>query len=302
MVDSPNYFVGLEIKRNHESKELFTCQEGYISRLLEKMNMKDCKPYATPTDCSSQLHLGQCPTGEGKKSMENVPFREAVGGLMFAATVTRPDIMFSVSQVSRFLNNPGPEHWTAVKRIVKYLQGTRGKGIKYSANKLTLKVYSDADIAGDVDTRRSTTGYVSILASGPVTWTSRRQKCVARSTTEAEYVAASDAATEITWLRTFLLEHGVNMEQPRPLFVDNQSALQLMRNNEHHRRTKHIDIKFHYILEKISGGSILVSYVESENQLADMFTKALSKEKFLSNCEALSVVSPKSANKSGSVV
>lgn len=122
--------------------------------------------------------------------MSNKPYREAVESLMFAATVSRSDIMFAVSQVSRFLNNPGLEHWAAVKRILKYLQGTRDMVIVYKADDAELVVYLDADFAGDCDSRRSTTGYVSLMANGPVTWSTHRQKCVTKSITEAEYIAA----------------------------------------------------------------------------------------------------------------
>lgn len=291
-VNDPDYFVGMEIRRNREDKEIFICQEGYVNRLLEKFNMKNCKSQTTPSDCSSQLHTGQCPTNDNeKKDMESVPFREAVGGLMFAATVSRPDIMFSISQVSRFLNNPGPEHWTAVKRILRYLQGSKDKGIKYRADDVKLSVYSDSDFAGDIDTRRSTTGYVSVLSNGPVTWSSHRQQCVTRSTTEAEYVAASDAAVEIIWLRTFLQELGINMNEPTQLLVDNQSALRLIKNSEHHKRTKHIDIKYHFIREKVGDGLISVCYIRSDDQLADILTKSLPREKLDNNCKSLSIVS-----------
>ncbi|XP_049964384.1 uncharacterized protein LOC126484833 [Schistocerca serialis cubense] len=200
VVDNPRYFVGLEIKQNHESKKLFVCQNGYISGLLEKFNMNICKPYAKSTDCSLELNLGQCPANEDKKSMENIPFHVAVGGLMFVATVTRPDIMSFFSQISRFLNNPEPEHWTADKHILKYLKGARGKGFKSCGNKLKLHFYSNPDFTGDNDTRRSTTSYVNVLTIGPVIWMSRRQKCVAISMTEIGYIAGSDTAAVCYYL------------------------------------------------------------------------------------------------------
>lgn len=252
--------------------------------------MCDCKPHMTPCDPNMQLHSGQSPSNsEEMAKMKNIPYREAVGSLMFLATVSRPDVMFAVSQVSRFLNNPGPEHWTAIKRILRYLQGTKDKGIKYGADDIQLSVYSDADFAGDVDTRKSTTGYVSIVAGGPVTWSSHKQKCVSRSTTEAEYIAASDTTVEIIWLRKFLQELGIEMHNPTNLFVDNQSAIQLVKNTEQHKKTKHIDVKFHFIREKFQDGTIYVSYISSDKQLADMFTKPLSKDKFNKNCKALSI-------------
>ncbi|KAK9685566.1 hypothetical protein QE152_g37935 [Popillia japonica] len=204
--------------------------------------MNECKPISVPCAIGVPLHNGQSPQDSDEKNeMSNKPYREAVGSLMFAATVSRPDIMFAVNQVSRFLNNPGIEHWCAVKRILKYLQGTKNIGIRYNGD-LQLTIYSDADFAGDCDTRRSTTGYVSLLATGPVTWSSHRQKCVTKSTAEAEYIAASDAVAEIVWLRNFLKEIKISVSDSTPLYVDNQSAIKLMKNNEHHKRTKHIDM------------------------------------------------------------
>ncbi|KAG5870629.1 hypothetical protein JTB14_023084 [Gonioctena quinquepunctata] len=143
--------------------------------------------------------------------------------------------MFAVSQASRFLSNP-KEHWSAVK--------------EYSDTK-------DADFAGDLTTRRSTTGYLSIIAGAPVTWSSHLQKCVSRSTTESEYIAASDAAQEISWLRIFLRELGIDILEPTKLFMDNQSAIRLVKNTEYHKRTKHIDVKYHYIRERAEDNTLL---------------------------------------------
>ncbi|KAK9693684.1 Reverse transcriptase (RNA-dependent DNA polymerase) [Popillia japonica] len=153
------FFCGLEIQRNREKKEIFINQSAYINRILHKFNMNECKPISVPCAIGVPLHNGQSPQDSDEKNeMSNKPYREAVGSLMFAATVSRPDIMFAVNQVSRFLNNPGREHWCAVKRILKYLQGTKNIGIRYNGD-LQLTIYSDADFAGDCDTRRSTTGY-----------------------------------------------------------------------------------------------------------------------------------------------
>lgn len=291
-VGDGKYFCGLEIEHNHSAKEIYIGQQGYISRLLQKFNMDDSKPNSTPFIPGIMLHSGQSPANQYEiKEMENKPYRQVVGSLMFAATVSRPDIMFAVSMVSRFLNNPGVDHWNAAKRIMKYLQGTKDMTIRYKAELIELVVYSDADFAGDYDTRRSTTGYVSLLANGPVSWCSRRQKCVTRSTTEAEYIAASDAASESVWLRDFLCELGFQLDKPTTLCIDNQSAIRLIKNTEHHKRTKHIDIKYHYIREQVENNVIKVCYVCSEKQLADMFTKPLTRDKFISNRKALSIIS-----------
>lgn len=266
-------------------------QQGYIERVLAKFNMQDCKPQMIPADPNLELHSLQCSSedGEAQKTL-NAPYRDAVGSLMFLAVVTRPDIAFAVSQVSRFLHNPSEIHWTAVKRIMRYLAGTKSFGIRYQGDNDELMIYSDADFAGDIATRKSTTGYLSMLAGAPVTWSSHRQGCVSRSTTEAEYIAASTAAQEIMWLRTMLTELQVTSNEPTTLLVDNQSAIRLMKNSEHHKLTKHIDVKYHYIRECVENQNIIVKYVPSEKQLADFSTKALPREKFYLNRESVSII------------
>lgn len=250
--------------------------------------MDKCNPNATPCDPNVIIKETELFSHE-LKEMERIPFREAVGALMFVAVVSRPDIMFSVSRISRYLNNPSEIHWNAVKRIFRYLKGTINFGICYKGDKIDFKAYSDADFAGDVDTRRSTSGYVTMIAGAPVTWSSSRQKCVSRSTTESEYIAASDAVQEVVWMRTFLREIGIQLNGPTPLYVDNQSTIRLVNNAEHHKRTKHIDIKYHYIRECEENGTTKVTYVESKNQLADMFTKPLPKQRFMENRSLLSI-------------
>jgi len=183
-----------------------------------------------------------------------------MGNLMFAAIMSHPDIIYAVGQVSRFLNNPRKTHWIAVKRILRYLQGTQDVGILYSKNSDELKMYSDADFAEDVETRKSTSRYVSMFANAPVTWCSQKQKCVARSTTEAEYIAASNAAQETMWRRTFLKETRGIIMSPTKLLIDNRSALNLVENTEHHKFTKHIDVKYHYIRELAARGEIKTVY------------------------------------------
>ncbi|KAG5871728.1 hypothetical protein JTB14_004746 [Gonioctena quinquepunctata] len=251
--------------------------------LLQRPQRYDekCHPNAIPADPNSLLYSEEI-------NIEcNAPYREAVGCLMFLAVVSRPDIMFAVSQASLFLSNPKREHWSAVERILRYLKGTQTFGLMYCAEEVNLIAYSDADFAGDLTTRRSTTGYLSIIAGAPVTWLSHLQKCVSRSTTESEYIAASDAAQEISWLRIFLRELGIDILEPTKLFMDNQSAIRLVTNTEYHTRTKHIDVKYHYIRERAEDNTLIVYYVASEDQLADILTKALPKEKFVKNRTSL---------------
>lgn len=286
-IGDSSVFVGLQIERNKSEKSLVIHQSAYVKKIIEKYRMIDAKVVSVPADPHVTLSSSEI---DDEKS-NNVPYREAVGSLVFLASVSRPDIAYAVNVVSRYLNNHNVEHWRAVKRIFSYLKGTAEYGIKYvgGGSKSELVGFSDADYAGDIETRRSTTGYVFCLTNGAVSWSSQRQKLVTLSTTEAEYVAASAAARESIWLRKLLSDIGCPCEKETTLFVDNQSAIQLVKNPVYHKRTKHIDIRYHFIREKTENGDIAVEYVPSEEQRADIFTKALPRERFGKLCEALNL-------------
>ena len=202
---------------------------------------------------------------------------------MFAACVTRPDITCAVGQLSQFLNNPSSKHMLAVKRVLRYLQGTPSLGITYGPPPSRLTGYSDADWAGDVNTRRSTTGYVVMLNNGAVAWRSQRQPTVALSTMEAEYMALTEATKELKWIKTFLAELGCNGQStdstPTDLYSDNQSAIALAKNPVSHARAKHIDIRHHFVREAIQDQIIWVQYIPTAEMTADSLTKALGREK-----------------------
>lgn len=275
IIEDPKYFVGLQIERLKDDS-IFIHQSKYIHQIVHKFGQEDSNPVSVPADPNSSLSkdLG--------KPIENIPYREAVGSLMFLAIVSRPDIMYSIGLVSRYLQNPTTAHWNAVKRIFKYLKGTLNIGIHYKRDPcgINLSGYCDSDFAGDIDTRRSTTGYVFLINNSAVTWKSQKQKCVSLSTTEAEYVAASTASREAIWLKNLLEALGENIILPVNMYVDNQSALKLIKNPVFHPRTKHIDIKFHFVRDQYVLGLINFQYVSTNDQTADGFTKALSVIKF----------------------
>lgn len=277
-VGNASLFVGMQIVRDRTNKSMFIHQTAYLTRILKKFNMLDAKPVSIPADPHSVL------TEDKTESYEscNVPYREAIGSLMFLSLVTRPDIAYAVNVASKHVNKHNNNHWQAVKRIFRYLLNTVGCGLSFeSQNKGEALVgYSDADFAGDIDTRRSTTGYMFSVGNMPVTWCSQRQKLVTLSTTESEYVAAATAAKEVAWLRKLLKDLDCPVDQPTKLLVDNQSTIKLIRNPEFHKRTKHIDIKFHFIREKVENDELDVAYVCSEYQLADLLTKALPRNRF----------------------
>lgn len=190
--------------------------------------MTDCKPVASPGDTSQKLTKNLGPTSaQEREEMASVPYREAIGSLMFAMTCSRPDIAFEVGKVSQFAENPGKGHWIAVKRIMRYLKGTLDMKLTYGSGPtedgpLTLPGFCDSDHEGNLDTRRSTAGVVLLLNSGPVAWMSRRQQTVALSTTEAEYMAISEAVKEVIWARQLLMDIGLAQEGPTTIFTDDQ--------------------------------------------------------------------------------
>ncbi|KAG5895509.1 hypothetical protein JTB14_009220 [Gonioctena quinquepunctata] len=216
------------------------------------------------------------------EKLTNIPYREAVGSLMFAAVVSCPDIAYSVGVASRFLNDPSKTHWNAVERIIRYLNATSELGIHYSKEEqLQLSGFSDSDYASDKDTRKSTTGYIFKLCNAAVTWSSKRQHAVTLSTTEAEYVAACQATKEAIRIRRLMNDIGESVSMATPLNIDNQSAIKLIHNPEFHKRTKHVDIQFHFVREKFQDGEIEPVYVSTKLQEADLLTKALPRTSFL---------------------
>jgi transposase InsO family protein len=272
-------FVGIEISRDRSLRSIHLSQSHAVRRTLQEFNMSECKERGSPAD--KHAALSKNPDYEDKV-IDPAKYREGVGRLMYLATSTRPDLAYAVNQVAQFSNNPGPSHWYALKRIFMYLKNTQHLGITYckGAQNNVLVAYSDADFAGDVETRRSTSGFVLILNNGAISWFTRRQRCTSLSTTESEYVAASEATREIVWTRRLLQEIGFEQTSPTSLLCDNQGAVKLVKNPELHKRTKHVDVRYHFIREKEDEGEIVTSYVDSENQLADMFTKALDTTRF----------------------
>lgn len=236
--------------------------------------MEDCKTVATPSDVNQDVD-NLC-NSEGIQ----FPYRECVGSLIYLAIATRPDISFAVGVASRFLENPTSQHVNSVKRILKYLKFTIDYGIHFAPNETAQLVgYSDADYAGDKNTRRSTSGFAFFYNGNIISWGSERQKSVALSTTESEYIAASVAIKELIWLKC-LLEELTGSTVQTEFNMDNKSAIRLIKNPEFHKRTKHIDVRYHFIREKYESGMFDLKYVSSDEQLADVFTKPLPKGRF----------------------
>ena len=210
--------------------------------------------------------------------MTAIPYSSAVGSLMYAMTATRPDIAFAVSALSAFMANPGEKHWIALKRVLRYLQGTRHYTLVLGGSQVELRGWCDADWGTDKDTRRSVTGYIFKVGNGVISWQSKRQPTVATSSTEAEYMSVSYAAREAAFLHQLLAELGYK-QGCITLHCDNQSCIALCNNPAYHQRSKHIDVQHNFIREKVEAGDITLQYMPTEQMAADALTKPLPKGK-----------------------
>ena len=261
-----NSFLGVQVKMTSEG--IWIGQSGYTKRVLDKFEMAETKPVFTPVDVSQNLN------SESTDSVDKSFYQSAVGSLLYLLNWTRPDITFAVNNVARFTCNPTKEHWTAVKRVLRYLKGTIDYGITYTRDsKDNLVGYCDADWAGDVNDRKSTSGYVFTLAGAPVSWRSKKQTCVALSTAEAEYVALASAAQEAVWLRELIHQLDGPSKEATIMYDDSQSAIAMTKNPQFHGRSKHIAIKYHYIRGEVEKGTVRLVYCQTTDMLADILTK-----------------------------
>ena len=273
------HMLGIEIHYKLADKNLTLQQTKYIEDLVVKFNQQNAKEVSTPMETSLQLTKDNEANDEDEQRlMKTRPYRSLVGALNYLSGTTRPDISVAVTKLSRFLNNPGPKHWDAAIRVVRYLKKTKNYQLSYNFNdgeKGKLVAFSDADWGTDKDDRRSVSGIFITYCGGPLVWKSNYQRTVALSTTEAEYMALSLCVRECVWLR--LLLKNLRLEQVGATMIneDNQGAIALAHNVGYQSRTKHIDIQYHFLREKILDKTIDLQYVETRDQLADFMTKPL---------------------------
>jgi len=276
--------LGIRIERDRAARSISLSQPGYIQSILDDFNMHDCNPVSTPMEENIKLSVRMCPVDAEKKAqMAKVPYRELIGKLIYLAVATRPDISYAIGVLCRFVENPGPEHWGAAKRVLRYLKGSVGLKLVYSHSSCDdrFTTYSDADLSGNPDNSRSTGGFAILIGGGAVQWGSRLQPHVSLSSTESEYTVASKVACEIMWMRYLFEEIGYDMARPSPLLVDNRSALQVAKHPEHQSTMKHVHRAYHWIRDHVSRGLITVSHVPGDLNLADIFTKPLGRLKFM---------------------
>ncbi|TFY51058.1 hypothetical protein EVJ58_g10760 [Rhodofomes roseus] len=285
-----HWILGLAVERNREARTLSLSQVSYIESIIRRFNLEDAKPVTTPMEPQVHLSATQSPqTAAEAAEMRDVPYREAIGSLMYASLGTRPDITYAVSILSRFSEKPGRAHWDAAKRVFRYLAGTKNLKLTYGAAQFDLVGYSDADGSMHED-RKAISGYAFLIDGGAVSWASKRQEIISLSTTESEYVAVVHASKEALWLRSLIGQVFAPSMEPIPLKSDNMSAISLTQDHQYHARTKHIDIRFHFIRWVVQDKKIQLIYCPTEDMVADTLTKALSSPKVKHFANALGLL------------
>ena len=274
--------LGMDIHRDRKAGKLRVSQKNYIEKVLQRFGMDKAKTVSTPLAPHFKLSAELSPqSDEEKQQMSHIPYSSAVGSVMYAMVCTRPDISHAVSVVSRYMSCPGKEHWQAVKWILRYLRGSADLCLVYDQSDCTSSVtgYVDSDYAGDLDKRRSLTGYVFTYSGGAISWKAVLQSTVALSTTEAEYMALAEAVKEALWMKGLVSSLGLQQDFT-VVFCDSQSAIHLTKNQMFHERTKHIDVRYHFVREHVTQGDIVISKVATEKNPADMLTKVIPAYKF----------------------
>jgi histone deacetylase 1/2 len=313
-----NFILGMSIVRDRKNKTLTLSHEQYLTQKLKQFIMDNCKIASTPECTGTKLSKQDCPqTEEQKLAMSNIPYREAVGSLAYAAQSTRPDIQHATHQVSMFMQNPGPSHWTSIKRIFRYLRGTISTALIFRSScdininkhenhininehkqqqsseqhsKSTkinnvhsnsssqssisqVSAFCDADWGSNPDDRKSTTAYLIKYNNNTVSWVTKKQSTIALSSAESEYMSISATVSEIKWITSLLNE--LNIEIETTIFCDNQAAIAISKNDIHHSRTKHIDIKHHHVRHHLSENLFKIEWISTTEQQADILTKPL---------------------------
>ncbi|PKU60505.1 putative mitochondrial protein [Dendrobium catenatum] len=278
------YFLGMQIISTVHG--LHMSQSTYASEILNRAGMKDCKPISSPSP-SKFFSKSSSPVS----SAEAEHFRHVVGSLQYL-TITRPDISFTVNKLCQHMHAPLEDDFNLLKRLLRYIKGTLSFGLPISSGSLDLIAYSDSDWAGDPTDRKSTSGYCAFLGDTLVSWCVKKQKTVARSSTEAEYHALATAATDLIWLRRLINEFKIPTSHPTVLLCDNISAITLANNPIFHARTKHIEIDFQFVRDCIKNQVLHIDHVYTQDQLADVFTKSLSIPRFTQLRAKLTISAP----------
>ena len=311
-----HHLLGCEVNHDESTGTTYLSQYQFTKTAVEKFLSADSEMMDTPCDPSVNLSKTMCPeSAQEKGEMQQIPYRQAVGTLLWLSLGTRPDISYAVSQVAKFNENPGKEHWRAVKRIFRFLKGSSKRGLKFygirKSNEFTGRFNSlnqlgnieviiyqngkrliseedilealafvDANYARCIDTRRSVTGFIFFIGASPISWQSKQQISTALNTMEAEYMAACAATQEAIWLLRVLRELGCVFTRPLTIYEDNQACIHLSKNPGDFSRSKHIDTRYHFVREQVAQQTVILKKVETKDNLADVFTKPLDRKQF----------------------
>jgi hypothetical protein len=288
------FLLKWEITRDRAARTIHVTQQHYIQKMLEKFNMQNCTPSAIPISVGTTITVDDCPTtADEKREMSKYPYAALVGTLMYLMSCTRPDLAYVVGQLCRVMSNPGMPHWNAAKKVLRYLKGTASEGLTYGgptcARHVNLIGYTDADWGGEKETARSTSGILILAFGGAVGWASKKQSCAARSTFCAEYVAASETASEVYWLRQVIKDMKQPLHGPSTIYIDNQTALVHLKNNMTTQRSKTINIHFHIVRDHIAAGDVKFEFVPTTSQMADVLTKPVTENALLRSKDMMHV-------------
>jgi hypothetical protein len=278
------FILGISIVRDRLSRTITISQQSYIRSIVSKFRQIDAKPAHTPLDVGNHLSKADCPLpgSDEQRAMVSVPYLQAVGAIMFVMLATRPDIAFAITKLAQFSHNPGMKHWRAVQRVLRYLHTTMDLGITYGNDKvnsspsnLKIVAYCDADWASDRDDRRSVSAYLVAINGAVIAWRAQKQQTVAQSSVEAEYLAMGQVVKEVLWWSYLLKGLHQPFPVPFPIFSDSQGAIALVDQPSCHSRSKHIEVRHHFIRALHEQGLIDFIYMPTESMPADLLTKAL---------------------------
>ena len=294
------WFLGFQIKRDRRNKTLSINQHAYLESLAEKFRLTNSKPISTPIEPGTHYSKEQTlSTPNQVAKMNRIPYSKAIGSILWPAVMSRPDIAYMIGILSQFIQNPGHLHWEGVKQIIVYLYLMKNYCLTVGGTITKLiEGYSDADWASQKD-RHLISGYVFFLGCGAITWSSKKQHIIALSSTESEYIAQTHVAKEAIWIQSFVLEIRSDQTRPIDLLCDNQGAIALAKDNKFHTRTKHIDLRHHFIREAVEEEKIKVTYIPTDENVADIFTKALARPKCMAFVERLGLREGKQGEKKG---
>ncbi|KAJ9540760.1 hypothetical protein OSB04_027266 [Centaurea solstitialis] len=278
------YILGIKIYRNRSRRLIGLSQSTYIDKILKRFRMDESKKGFIPMQHGIVLSKAQCPvSSEDQDKMKLIPYASAIGSIMYAMLCTRPDVAYSISVTSRYQQNPGEAHWVAVKNILKYMRRTKEMFLVFGGfeDEISVTGYTDASFQTDKDDFRSQSGYVFTLNGGAISWKSSKQDTIADSTTEAKYIAASDAAKEAVWLRSFITDLRVvaSISRPIDIYCDNSGAVAQAKEPREHHKSRHVLRKYHLIREIIGRGDVRICKIPTDENVADPLTKPLARAK-----------------------